>query len=75
MPIDRDKYASIGHLRGGRTRPAVLEQRHGDGTSTKATTDELGNTVTEHTRPGTGVSHRQDVEVRPQTVHLKGQVS
>lgn len=69
--LDLDKLRSIGVMRGGRTRPKVTEARGEDGSRTKATTDELGNTVTEHSKRGTGVSHRQDVQIRPQTVTLK----
>jgi hypothetical protein len=69
-PIDREKLRSIGYLSRGRTRPRVRETREQDGARTKAVTDELNNTVTEHTRRGTGVSHQQDVMIRPDTVHL-----
>lgn len=66
-PIDREKLLSIGVI-GKRTRPQVSETRKIDGTRTKAVTDEQGNTVTEHTVRGTGVSHRQDVHIRPKLV-------
>ena len=64
-PVDLDKLRSVGSLRRGRTRDQVTEERLPDGSRTKAVTDELGATVTEHTKAGTGVSHRQDVMVRP----------
>jgi hypothetical protein len=66
----RDKLLSIGVI-GKRTRDTVVEGRtHPDsGLPFKAVTDgELNSTVTEHTTPGTGVSNRQDVTVRPKTV-------
>ena len=65
-----DKIKSVGYLSGGRTRSREASGRaHPEsGKPYKATTDELGNTVTEHSDPGSGVSCRQDVEVRPQTV-------
>jgi hypothetical protein len=66
----RDRLLSVGFVKGGRSRARVEETRDPDtGARTKAVTDELNNTVTEHTRPGTGVSHRQDVMIRPDTVH------
>ena len=64
-PVDLDRLRSVGALSHGRTRDHVTEQRLPDGTRTKAVTDELGATVTEHSTAGTGVSHRQDVMVRP----------
>jgi hypothetical protein len=69
--LDMGRLRSIGVLRGGRTRPRTEETRGEDGSRTKTTTDELGNSRTEHTRRGTAVSHRQDAQVRPQTVTLK----
>lgn len=65
-PIDIDKMRSIGVL-GRRTRDVVREGRRADGVRVKATTDELGNTVTEHAVKG----DRVDVLVRPQTVSMK----
>jgi hypothetical protein len=50
-----------------RTRSVVREGRRADGVRIKATTDELGNTVTEHNVKG----DRQDVLLRPQTVTMK----
>jgi hypothetical protein len=70
----REKLASIGFLAGGRTRPQVSEGKAEDGSRTKAVTDELDNTVTEHTRRGTGVSHRQDVLIRPPTIRVHGAI-
>lgn len=64
-----DKVRSVGYLRGGRTRPRVREGRsHPDtGQPFKATTDELGATVTEHGTP----DDRVDVHVTPQTLTMK----
>lgn len=61
-PIDRAKLLSLGYLAGGRTRDQVREGRRADGTRTKATTDQLGNTVTEH------ADDRQDVHIKVPTV-------
>lgn len=66
-PIDLEKMRSIGF--GSRTRDQVREGRRADGVRVKATTDELGNTVTEHALPRDG--YRRDVLVRPQTVSMK----
>jgi hypothetical protein len=65
-----DKIKTVGVLRGGRTRSREETGReHPDsGKPYKAVTDELGNTVTEHSDPGSGVSCRQDVEIRPALV-------
>jgi hypothetical protein len=67
--IDLDKLRSIGFVSrrtGSRSRSG---REHPDsGLPFKATTDELGNTVTEHGDPGSGVSARQDVTIRPETV-------
>lgn len=63
-PIDRAKLLSVGYLSRGRTKDQVSEGRDSDGHRFKATTDELGNTVTE--RHG----DRQDVTARPQTVRV-----
>lgn len=70
MAFDLEKLRSIGHLKGGRTMSrAVSGREHPDsGLPYKTTTDELGNDVTEHGRRGAGVSERQDVEIRPETV-------
>lgn len=55
-----EKLRSIGVI-SKRTRATVKEGRRPDGVRTKATTDELGNTVTEHAVKG----DRQDVHIRP----------
>jgi hypothetical protein len=69
--VDLERLRSIGHLKGGRTgsRSTSGREHPESGLPFKATTDELGNTVTEHSDPGSGVSVRQDVEIRPETVH------
>lgn len=64
-PIDLEKLRSIGYLGRGRTRDKVVEGRRPDGVRTKATTDELGNTVTEH-----AVGDRQDVLIKAPTVQV-----
>ncbi len=69
----RDKLLTIGVI-SKRTRDHVVEGRsHPEsGQPYKAVTDELGNTVTEHGGRGvTGVSDRQDVQIRPAPVVLK----
>lgn len=55
-----EKLRSIGVI-SRRSGPVVREGRRPDGVRIKATTDELGNTVTEHAVPG----DRQDVHIRP----------
>ena len=65
-PIDLDKMRSLAVI-GNRTRSTVVEGRRPDGVRIKATTDELGHTVTEHNVPG----DRQDVLLRPQTIRLE----
>lgn len=69
-PEQRAKLRSVGHLKGGRTMSRSTSGReHPDsGLPFKAVTDELGNTVTEHGTAGTGLSQRQDVEIRPEAV-------
>jgi hypothetical protein len=67
-PIDLDKLRSLGYLSRGRTRNHVAEGRRPDGVRTKATTDELGTTVTEHAK-----GDRQDVHVRPSTIHVRAE--
>ena len=73
-PIDRDKLKTVGVI-SRRTKPRVREGREHPETGRpfKATTDELNNTVTEHSTEGRapGVSDRQDVIVRPKAVHLE----
>lgn len=66
-----DKLRSISI--GSRTRDTVREGRDPEtGGRWKSTTDELNNTVTERSEHGpSGVSERQDVHLRPGTVHYK----
>lgn len=60
------RMRSVGVI-GQRTRAVVKEGRRADGVRVKATTDELGNTTTEHNVKG----DRVDVLIRPDTVKLK----
>jgi hypothetical protein len=61
----RDKLLGVGYLSRGRTRARVREGRaHPEtGKPYKTVRDELGNDVTEHGKPGTAVSDRQDVNI------------
>jgi hypothetical protein len=72
MTLDLDKLRSIGHLKRGRTMSRSTSGReHPDsGLPFQAVTDELGNTVTEHGAAGSGLSERQDVEIRPDPIHM-----
>jgi hypothetical protein len=63
-----ERLRSVGVLKGGRTQARVVEGRRDDGVAFKATTDELGNTVTEHNTK----EDRVDVTVRPQITEMKG---
>jgi len=68
----RDKLRSVGYLSRGRSdrRRVTAQGRHHpeSGQPFQTVTDECGNDVTEHGRPGTGVSSRQDVLIRPEPV-------
>jgi hypothetical protein len=64
---DLDRMRSVGHMKGGRTKDKVKEYRRTDGIRVKETTDELGNTVTQHATK----DDRQDVIVRPKVVDLE----
>jgi len=61
-----DKVKSLGVI-GRRSGDQVVEGRRSDGVRVKATTDEGGNTVTEHAT----VDDRVDVTVRPQRHNVK----
>ena len=63
-----DKVRGLGVL-SRRSGDRVREWRSDDGQRHKATTDEAGNTVTQHARPLSS-DDRQDVTVRPRTVRL-----
>lgn len=65
-----ERLQSIGVI-GKRTKSRVHEGRDADtGQRWKATTDEMNNTVTERSARGpSGVTERQDVHLRPETVH------
>jgi hypothetical protein len=67
-PIDRAKLLSLSYLSRGRTRNTVVDARRPErdpgvdaGQRCKATTDELGNTVTES-------ANRQDVAIRAKPI-------
>lgn len=66
-PVDLAKLRSIGVI-SRRTGNRVREFRRDDGVRCKATTDELGNTVTEH-----AAGDRQDVHIRAPKVVLRGE--
>lgn len=65
-----ERMRSVGYLPSGRSRPREQSGREHpeSGKPYKAVTDEAGNTVTEHSDPGSGVSCRQDVEINPELV-------
>jgi hypothetical protein len=65
----RDKLLSVGYLPRGRARSRIREGREHpeSGAAFKETTDELGNTVTEHATK----DDRVDVNIRPETVRVK----
>lgn len=67
----REKLLTIGVI-SRRTRPVITEGRQHpeSGLPYKSVTDELNNTVTEHSGSGRapGVSDRQDVMIRPKIV-------
>lgn len=63
MNAFREKLLSIGYLPKGRTRARVREGRV-DGHKVKVTTDEHGNTTTEHDTK----DDRVDVKIRPSGV-------
>lgn len=64
-PIDLNKLRSIGVI-SRRSGPVVRHGRRPDGVRTKATIDELGNTVTEH-----AIGDRQDVLINAPTITVK----
>jgi hypothetical protein len=60
----RDRLLGVGFINGPLpSKPRVREGRRPDGVRIKATTDELGNTVTEHAK-----GDRQDVRINAATV-------
>lgn len=64
----RDKIMGLSYAPGGRPgKPKVTTATAEDGTRTKTTTIPEGS-QTEHSKPGSGVSHRLDALVTPQTV-------
>lgn len=60
-----EKLRSVGFMTRGRTRPKIVEGYDRDGARTKAVTDELGNTVTEHN------NSKDQVDVHIRAPHLK----
>lgn len=62
-----DKVRSIGVI-SRRSGPVVREGRRADGVRVKATTDELGNTTTEHAK-----GDRQDVHIRAPLIQVSGE--
>jgi hypothetical protein len=62
-----EKVRTVGVMHGGRTRPKIVEGVDADGARTKAVTDELGNTVTEHANSRDQV----DVHIRAPLVQMK----
>lgn len=69
MNAYREKLLSVGYLSRGRSGPRVREGREHPETGRpfKATTDELGNTVTEHDTK----DDRVDAHIRPETVRAE----
>ena len=61
----RDKLLSIGVLPKGLPSKTKVTEGHGEHGRYKATTDEQGNTVTQHSK-----GDRQDVTVRPKPVDI-----
>lgn len=59
-----ERLRSVGVMKGGRSRDRVVEGRDANGDRTKAVTDQLGNTVTEHANSKDQV----DVTIRPALV-------
>jgi hypothetical protein len=66
-PIDLDKLRSIGYLSHGRSKDQIRESRRPDGVRIKATTDQLGNTTTEHATK----DDRVDVHIRAPHVAMR----
>lgn len=66
----RDRLLGVGFL-SRRTGNRVREGRRPDGVRVKATTDELGNTTTEHNTK----DDRVDVNIRAPHVRLKAQTT
>lgn len=62
-PIDLEKLRSLGVV-SHRTRDRVREFRNDKGERCKATTDELGNTVTQQG------DNRQDVHIKAPTIRV-----
>lgn len=67
-PEKLEAMRSVGFLSRGRTGPRVREYRTESSGRVKETTDELGNTVTQHAR-----GDRQDVHIKAPQIQIKGQ--
>jgi len=64
-----EKIKTIGVIGSRPRKHEVTGREHPDsGKPFRSVTDETGNVVTEHSEPGSGVSFRQDVEIRPSVV-------
>lgn len=69
-PEKLEAMRSIGFISGPLpSKPKVREWKSEASGRVKATTDELGNTVTQHAK-----GDRQDVEIRPQAITYKTHV-
>jgi hypothetical protein len=66
-PIDLDKLRSLAVI-SRQSGNRIREGRRSDGVRVKATTDELGNTVTEHAK-----GDRQDVHIRAPHIRYSGE--
>ena len=64
-PVDLEKLRSLSVLSRGHGPETVREFRRPDGVRCKATTDELGNTVTQH-----AADDRQDVHIKAPTIRV-----
>lgn len=63
----RLRAKSVGYLSGGLTKPKVELGHDAEGNRTKATTDELGNTIVEHNNKKDQV----DVHIKAPQVRVK----
>lgn len=62
-----EKMRSVGQLH-GRPREKSGREHPDSGKPWKSVTDDAGTIITEHSDTGSGVSCRQDVEIRPDAV-------
>lgn len=61
-----DKIRSLAFISGGRPSKPKVQEGIGEHGRFKATTDELGNTVTQHSK-----GDRQDVHIRPRSIQYR----